>query len=72
MRTAAASSDFMCKLKSRHEVAEDTMAFHFEKPTGWTFNPGQYVDMTLLDPHETDSEGNIRSFSIASAPRKAL
>ncbi len=71
MRTAAAPSDFMCKLKSRHEVAEDTMAFHFEKPTGWTFKPGQYVDMTLLDPPETDSEGNIRSFSIASAPQES-
>ncbi|MGA7625164.1 MAG: FAD-dependent oxidoreductase [Candidatus Acidiferrales bacterium] len=71
MRTAAAPSDFMCKLKSRQEVAEDTMAFHFEKPTGWTFKPGQYVDMTLLDPRETDSQGNIRSFSIASAPQES-
>jgi ferredoxin-NADP reductase len=26
--------------------------------------------MTLLDPSETDSEGNVRSFSIASAPHE--
>jgi ferredoxin-NADP reductase len=68
MSTVAASPSYLCKLKSRHEVAEGTMAFHFEKPAGFTFKPGQYVDMTLIDPPETDSEGNIRSLSIASAP----
>ena len=70
MSTAAASPGFMCKLKDRKEVAEGTMAFRFEKPSGWTFNAGQYLDMTLLDPSETDSEGNMRSFSIASAPHE--
>lgn len=68
MSTAAASPSFTSKLKSRHEIAEGTMAFHFEKPAGFTFKPGQYVDITLLDPPETDSEGNIRSLSIASGP----
>ena len=70
MSTAAASQGFICKLKDRKEVAEGTMAFRFEKPSGWTFKAGQYLDMTLLDPSETDSEGNVRSFSIASAPHE--
>jgi len=70
MSTAAASPGFMCKLKDRKEVAEDTMSFRFEKPSRWTFKAGQYLDMTLLDPSETDSEGNVRSFSIASAPHE--
>jgi ferredoxin-NADP reductase len=70
MSTAAASPGFMCKLKDRKEVAEGTMAFRFEKPSGWTFKAGQYLDMTLLDPSATDSEGNVRSFSIASAPHE--
>ena len=70
MSTAAASQGFLCKLKVRKEVAEGTMAFRFEKPSGWTFKAGQYLDMTLLDPSETDSEGNVRSFSIASAPHE--
>jgi ferredoxin-NADP reductase len=70
MSTAAASPGFMCKLKDRKDVAEGTMAFWFEKPSGWTFKAGQYLDMTLLDPPETDSEGNVRSFSIASAPHE--
>lgn len=59
---------FMAALKARKEVAERTMAFQFEKPDGWTFKPGQFVDLTLIDPPETDAEGNTRGFSIASAP----
>jgi len=57
-------------LQSRREVAQGTMAFRFEKPRGWSFTPGQYLDMTLIDPPETDPEGNTRSFSIASAPEE--
>jgi len=59
---------FMAKLQSRQQVADGTMAFHFEKPTDWTFGAGQFIDMTLLKPAETDSEGNTRGFSLASAP----
>jgi len=44
------------------------MAFHFEKPAGFDFKPGQSVDLTMMSPPETDSEGNTRTFSIASAP----
>jgi len=70
MSTAATSPGFICKLKDRKEVAEGTMSFRFEKPSGWAFQTGQYIDMTLLDPSEADSEGNVRSFSIASAPHE--
>lgn len=70
MSTAAVSSAFVSKLKHRQEVAERTIAFRFEKPSGWTFKAGQFIDMTLLDPAETDSEGNTRGFSIASGPHE--
>lgn len=56
------------KLLNRDEVAEGTMAFHFEKAPGFDFKPGQSADLTLPNPPETDSEGNTRTFSIASAP----
>src|SRR5215472_6590241 len=59
---------YQSTLLNRVEVAEDTMAFHFEKPSGFDFKAGQSVDLTLLNPPETDSEGNTRTFSIASAP----
>lgn len=44
------------------------MEFHFEKPAGFTFTPGQAGDFTLDKPPETDAEGNKRSFSLAGAP----
>ena len=59
---------FTSRLTQREEVAHGTMAFHFEKPAGFEFKPGQYVDVTLLDPPPMDAEGAIRTFSIASAP----
>ncbi|HMF02397.1 MAG TPA: FAD-dependent oxidoreductase, partial [Terriglobia bacterium] len=61
-------SAYASRLLNRVEVAEGTMAFHFEKPTGFDFKPGQSADLTLLNPPETDAEGNVRTFSIASAP----
>jgi ferredoxin-NADP reductase len=64
----AISTTFKSRLKEKEDLAEGTMGFHFAKPEGFQFKPGQYVDVTLIDPAETDSEGNIRSFSIASAP----
>jgi len=56
------------KLLSRTNVAERTMAFHFERPPGFDFTPGQFTNLTLLNPAETDNEGNTRTFSIASPP----
>src|SRR5689334_3215676 len=69
MSTAVANwPKFLAKLTDRKEVAERTMAFRFEKPAAFKFTPGQFVDITLVNPRETDSEGNARGFSIASAP----
>jgi ferredoxin-NADP reductase len=56
------------RLLSRVEIAEGTVAFHFEKPTQFDFKPGQSADLTLANPPETDAEGNTRTFSIASPP----
>src|ERR1022692_4043272 len=69
MATEAASmADQKSKLKRREEVAEGTMAFHFEKPSGFAFKAGQSADVTLIDPPDTDAEGKTRTFSIASPP----
>jgi ferredoxin-NADP reductase len=61
-------ADRTSKLVRREEVAKDTMAFHFEKPSGFKFEAGQFTDVTVVDPPETDAEGNTRTFSIASPP----
>jgi ferredoxin-NADP reductase len=55
-------------LRKREQIAEGTMAFHFDKPAGFEFRAGQSLDWTLPNPPETDAEGNTRAFSIASAP----
>ena len=68
MSTVATPPTVTSLLHSRQEVAEGTMAFRFDKPPGWVFKAGQFLDMTLLNPSETDAEGNTRSFSIASSP----
>jgi ferredoxin-NADP reductase len=59
---------YKTKLSGREEIASGTMSFHLEKPPGFTFKAGQFADYTLINPDETDAEGNIRGFSLASAP----
>jgi len=56
------------KLTRSEEVAEGTMSFHFTRPSGFEFRAGQSADVTLIDPPETDAEGDTRAFSIASPP----
>jgi ferredoxin-NADP reductase len=56
------------KLLRRTEIAVGTMAFHLEKPSRFAFKAGQCMSVTLLNPPETDDEGNSRIFSIAGAP----
>jgi ferredoxin-NADP reductase len=68
MATAADSQVRVLPLSSRSEVAERTLEFRFAKPRSMTFKAGQFMDLTLLDPSETDAEGNTRGFSINSAP----
>jgi ferredoxin-NADP reductase len=54
MSTAVADwPKFVTKLRDRREVAERTMAFRFDKPATFKFTPGQFLDITLLNPHET-------------------
>jgi ferredoxin-NADP reductase len=57
-------------LVSRELAAERTMSFRFAKPAGWTYRAGQSIDMTLIDPPETEAEGNLRAFTVSSAPRE--
>jgi ferredoxin-NADP reductase len=72
MTTIAAWPTFESALLRRELVAERTMAFTFAKPAGWDYRAGQFVDITLIDPPETDAEGNTRGFSISSAPSEDM
>lgn len=55
-------------LQEKKEIANNTVAFYFNKPDGFLYKAGQSVDITLLNPPETDSLGNTRTFTLSSAP----
>lgn len=59
---------FNAKLNKKEEVANGTIAFYFEKPESFKYQAGQHINVTLIDPPETDDEGTTRIFSLASAP----
>jgi ferredoxin-NADP reductase len=59
---------YQVRLSKRQEIAEATLAFHLEKPVGFQYKAGQFVNLTLIQPPETDAKGNTRSFSMAGAP----
>ncbi|HEX5126586.1 MAG TPA: FAD-dependent oxidoreductase, partial [Rhodocyclaceae bacterium] len=56
------------RLLKREEVAEGTMAFHFEKPAGFSFRPGQAAEIILTDVAGNDQSNSQHAFSIVSAP----
>lgn len=58
------------RLVKKEEVAAGTMAFYFEKPAGFEYKSGQHIDLELINPPETDAEGNIRTFSLITAPHE--
>lgn len=62
---------YTVKLLKKETVANGTMAFEWKKPAGFEYIPGQFGDITLVDPPETDEEGNIRGFSFVTAPYEA-
>lgn len=62
---------FDVALKEKKYIAEGTIAFVFEKPNGFPARAGQHIRMTLIDPPETDGEGNSRFFSLANSPQES-
>lgn len=56
------------RLKAKESVARGSMAFYLEKPEGFTYKAGQFADFTQIDPPQTDAEGGVRGFTLASAP----
>lgn len=68
MTTETEETLFWLPLKTRAEVATGTLQFSFDRPAKMVFKAGQFMDLTLVDPPETDAEGNTRGFSINTAP----
>lgn len=49
-------------------VARDTTAFHFHKPEGFTFEPGQTISLTLPRADGSEPPTQKHTFSLVSAP----
>ena len=58
------------RLTGTKMVADGTEMFTFEKPEGFSFAAGQSIDLFLVNPPETDEEGDKRAFSIVAAPHE--
>lgn len=56
------------RLLGREEIADRTMAFHFARPAGFTFKPGQAVDVILASAPGPESASGRHTFSLVSAP----
>ncbi|TAM89977.1 MAG: FAD-dependent oxidoreductase [Candidimonas sp.] len=62
-------STYTVAFKKHREIANRTLAFHFEKPAGFTFKPGQAIDITL--PAANPAAGGdalLHTFSLVNAP----
>lgn len=59
------------KLKDRKVIQNNNIAMWFDrKGSDFSFEPGQYANIKLLEPIYNDAHGNTRLFSIASSPKK--
>lgn len=61
-------STYRTQLVGREDVATGTVAFHFAKPAGFAFKPGQAIDLILPQLAGGDGQADRHAFSLVSAP----
>lgn len=64
-------TNYNLKFIKSEEIATGTMIFYFEKPKDFVYVAGQNADFTLINPSQTDEEGDTRTFSFTSIPSEA-
>ena len=57
------------RLLNRKEIAYETMAFEFERPNGFDFRAGQFLEL-FIKGEVYNGQGKSKEFSIASAPEE--
>ena len=58
------------KLLGSEEIARATFAFHFEKPDGFEFTPGELINLFLPEDFPGVSDDRQRAFSLVNAPHE--
>ena len=61
---------FASKLLGSEEIARAARAFHFEKPDGFDFTPGESINLFLPEDFPGATDDRLRAFSLASAPHE--
>ena len=56
------------RFQRSEQIAEGTMAFHFHKPAGFAFKPGQAVELILNPSAQVGPNKVGHAFSLVSAP----
>lgn len=59
---------YTAAVAERREVADGTVEVTFERPEGFGFQTGQYLQVRVPKLHHRDRRGASRVFSIASSP----
>jgi ferredoxin-NADP reductase len=59
---------YTSNLLSRGQVARGTQSFEFERPAGFSFKAGQFIDLILPGILPDGSDELVHTFSIASPP----
>lgn len=42
--------EYRVRLKDKQHLGGDVTAFYFERPPGFEFRAGEYIDITLINP----------------------
>ena len=61
-------SIYQSVLLAHEEIANRTMAFHFQRPAGFIFKAGQAIDLILPNAPMVDAKHASHAFSLVSAP----
>lgn len=59
---------YTAALMERKQVAENTLEVSFQRPEGFTFEAGQFIQVRLPKLSHRDRKGRSRVFSITSSP----
>ena len=57
-------------LLGSEEIAQSTREFHFDKPDGFAFTPGESINLFLPKEFPGATDDRLRAFSLASAPHE--